>query len=53
MKIPHLGQDFKVSARVDDQQMNTAVLYWEGAVSITDSQTDKPLGLGYLELSGY
>ena len=53
MQIPHLGQDFKVSARVDDQQMNTAVLYWEGAVSITDSQTDKPLGLGYLELSGY
>ena len=53
VQIPRLGQDFKVKAVLDDQQMHTTVLYWEGAVSVTDSQSGKNLGVGYLELSGY
>lgn len=53
MQIPRLAQDFRIDALVDDQQMQTAVVYWEGAVKISETNTNKNLGVGYLELSGY
>lgn len=40
-----------VNAAFDDQEMSTAVRYWEGVVHITEN--DKRVGRGYLELTGY
>ena len=37
---------------IDNQLMNTQVRYWEGAIKILDKE-NKPVGSGYLELTGY
>ncbi|NRB40232.1 MAG: carotenoid 1,2-hydratase [Pseudomonadales bacterium] len=42
-----------ITALIDDQLMHTAVKYWEGAVQITDPDSKKILGRGYLEMTGY
>ena len=47
--MPEEGLDLRVKAVLDDQAMDGAVRYWEGAVDVTGSHTGK----GYLELSGY
>jgi predicted secreted hydrolase len=49
LAVPEEGLDLRVKAALDDQAMDTAVRYWEGAVDVTGSHTGK----GYLELSGY
>jgi predicted secreted hydrolase len=42
---------------MDDQEIDTSrstqTVYWEGAVQAIDSSTEKPVGRGYLELTGY
>jgi predicted secreted hydrolase len=42
---------------LDDQEIDasrsTQTVYWEGAVRAIDSSTGKPIGRGYLELTGY
>jgi len=42
---------------MDDQEIDasrsTQTVYWEGAVEAIDSGTGKPIGRGYLELTGY
>lgn len=42
---------------IDDQEIDasrsTQTVYWEGAVRAIDSGTGKPIGRGYLELTGY
>lgn len=37
----------------EDQEMQTAVHYWEGAIKVSAEKTGKPLGQGYLEMTGY
>jgi len=37
---------------IDNQLMSTRLPYWEGAIKILDSEK-KPVGSGYLELTGY
>jgi predicted secreted hydrolase len=41
----------------DDQELDssasTGVIYWEGASDILDERDGRPLGTGYLELTGY
>jgi len=37
---------------VDDQLLDLTVRYWEGAIHLTDTE-NKPLGRGYMELTGY
>lgn len=49
LAVPEEGLDLRVKAVLDDQAMDDAVRYWEGAVDVTGSHTGK----GYLELSGY
>jgi predicted secreted hydrolase len=49
LAVPEEGLDLRVNAVLDDQVMDDAVRYWEGAVDVTGSHTGK----GYLELSGY
>ncbi|MFV2089070.1 MAG: lipocalin-like domain-containing protein [Pseudomonadales bacterium] len=51
-QIQLLEDTWRVEAAVDDQLMNTAVVYWEGLVNVYDS-SDIRIGQGYLELTGY
>ncbi len=53
VQYPAIGADWEVRALVQDQEMNLAVVYWEGLVEVTDRATGERLGLGYLEMSGY
>ena len=46
------GEQFIIEALVDDQLMDTGILYWEGIVGVTDAQ-GKSVGRGYMELTGY
>ncbi len=52
VEVPSLSLDAVVEARVDAQWMNTAVVYWEGAVEVRDSD-GRARGVGYLEMTGY
>jgi predicted secreted hydrolase len=39
---------------MDDQELRTTVLYWEGAVDVSGKRNGKKLGgRGYVELTGY
>ena len=49
LAVPDHGLDLRVEAVFDDQLMQTAVSYWEGAVDVQGSHS----GIGYLEMSGY
>ena len=49
LAVPDEGLDLRVEAMFDDQLMDHAVRYWEGAVRVSGSHAGK----GYLELSGY
>lgn len=42
---------FVVSAKFDNQEMNTRISYWEGIVEIKKDST--VIGSGYMELTGY
>jgi predicted secreted hydrolase len=50
------GRTIKLRALMDDQENDargsTGTIYWEGAVRAVDA-ADRPLGRGYLELTGY
>ncbi len=49
------GIEFELEPMMDDQELDsrasTGTIYWEGAVSAKSG--GKPLGSGYLELTGY
>ncbi len=49
------GRSFDLQPLMDDQEndarLSTGAIYWEGAVRV--SQAGKPVGRGYLELTGY
>ncbi|RFF28511.1 MULTISPECIES: lipocalin-like domain-containing protein [unclassified Wenzhouxiangella] len=53
VEVPSEDLNLAVEARFDEQRWSGAVSYWEGAVGVRDAQTDKSMGRGYLELSGY
>jgi predicted secreted hydrolase len=54
VRIPFEGLDFEVVPLVEDQEMNVIIRYWEGAVSISGREGNRPLsGRGYVELTGY
>lgn len=42
-----------VTAPETNRWMDTSVPYWEGAVNVTDANTEQPIGQGYLEMTGY
>ena len=43
----------RVEALLDDQEMQTSVRYWEGAVRVEAADSGEVLGHGYLEMTGY
>lgn len=45
------AERFQISAMVEDQVMDTSVVYWEGIVAVT--QNGARVGRGYMELTGY
>jgi len=53
LRYPERRADWIISALVDNQYMTTSVRYWEGAVKVMDRKTERVLGLGYLEMTGY
>ena len=53
LDYPNKNSHWIVEAMVDDQYMTTLVRYWEGAVRVLDVKSQKVLGVGYLEMTGY
>jgi predicted secreted hydrolase len=55
-KVTIGGRTIKLRASMDDQENDargsTGTIYWEGGVRAFD-EADRPLGRGYLELTGY
>jgi predicted secreted hydrolase len=52
LSFPELGQDLLVEAVLDQQEMQSFIPYWEGAVDIRDGE-GRRLGRGFVELTGY
>ena len=53
VEVPSAKLDVQVQAALDDQEMDTGILYWEGAVEVYDEHGRVRLGTGYLEMTGY
>jgi predicted secreted hydrolase len=52
--VPSERLDLKVVPRLADQELRTAVRYWEGAVGVHGTSRGGPVeGDGYVELTGY
>lgn len=49
---PDAGRGFTVHAVRDEQEMDTVIRYWEGAVDIRDREGER-VGRGFVELTGY
>ncbi len=53
-RIPSEGLDIEITPYVSDQELDTVVRYWEGAVRIEGTANGNPVeGSGYVELTGY
>jgi predicted secreted hydrolase len=52
LEAPALGLTVLITPRLDDQEMNLGVRYWEGAVEVRDD-SDRPVGRGYVEMTGH
>ena len=50
---PQQDKKWLIDAVFDDQLMEMAVRYWEGAVTVTDVASGRLAGRGYLEMTGY
>jgi predicted secreted hydrolase len=54
LEIAKEGIRLEISPILADQELNTTVRYWEGAVSVQGEQRARKLaGSGYVELTGY
>jgi predicted secreted hydrolase len=54
ISIPELELELTLEPWIEDQEMQTSFIYWEGAVQITGSiQGEEVTGVGYVELTGY
>jgi len=54
MTVPSLGLELAIEPRLDDQELELSVRYWEGAVEVAGEAGGRPVrGVGYLELAGY
>jgi predicted secreted hydrolase len=52
--VPSQGLDLVVEPWLEDQEMRTSFVYWEGAVGVGGGVSGRPvLGRGYVELTGY
>jgi predicted secreted hydrolase len=54
LRVPSEGLELRVEPWLDDQEMRTSFLYWEGAVRVSGTAADEQVsGVGYVELTGY
>lgn len=54
LSIPSQQIELDVVPLINDQELNVAYRYWEGAVSISGTKKGQPInGQGYVELAGY
>ena len=54
LKIPKEGLDIEIVPYISDQELDTLIRYWEGAVRLEGSSSGQPVGgSGYVELTGY
>ena len=54
LDIPTLEVDLKIEPWLSDQEMQTSLVYWEGAVKVSGTSKGLPvIGNGYVELTGY
>lgn len=53
-RIPSEDLDIKITPYISDQELDTLVRYWEGAVQVEGTANGRPIsGSGYVELTGY
>ena len=54
IQVPAEGWDLRVEPVMEEQELNLAFRYWEGAVDVTGTTPRGPVeGRGYVELTGY
>ena len=54
ISIPNEGIRVNINPLMPDQELNTFITYWEGAVEIQGERNGVPVrGYGYVELTGY
>ena len=54
LSVPSAELRLEIEPRLADQELRVGTRYWEGAVTLTESSTNRPLrGRGYVELVGY
>jgi predicted secreted hydrolase len=53
MRVAGTGVDLELAPLIDDQELDLAVRYWEGAVRSVHSAGGAVTAEGYLELAGY
>lgn len=54
LSVPDADFDLMIRPRIDDQEIDLTVRYWEGAVTVSGAAGDSAgTGVGYLELAGY
>lgn len=54
IRVPGYGIELTLEPIVDDQEMQTSFVYWEGAVTAQGTVDGAPVrGQGYVELTGY
>lgn len=54
LMVPSENLDLRVDPRIDAQEIDETVRYWEGAVTVRGDAAAGPIGgVGYLELAGY
>ena len=52
LSLPEFDRDLRIEAVLDEQEMQSFIPYWEGAVDIRDPN-GRELGRGFVELTGY
>jgi predicted secreted hydrolase len=54
LEVPSIGLILEIEPYMDDQEVNAAYVYWEGAVEFEGTYGDKLVqGSGYVEMTGY
>ena len=54
LRVPSEHLDLDLTPLLDDQEIDGAVRYWEGAVRVTGTADGRPVsGHGYVEMTGY
>ncbi len=53
MQLEGEAHSWRIEAAFKQQEMLTAVNYWEGVVVVNDEKTGESIGKGYLEMTGY